>query len=131
MRLLPILALLTVGALPPPALAQPVLPPGAPSPASPLRLPGARAPSRLQSVEESSTNAAAPGDLRPERPVVPQIDIRFGESAAEPPIEPTTASGRPAPPGGIDDAAARCQAEEDAILRAECRDRNARTPAPK
>ena len=131
LRTLPIWTLLLAGALPPDALAQMAVPPAVAASAAPLRLPDTRPPPRVQSVEESSANAAVPGDLRPERPVTPQIDIPFGQP--EPvPVKPTARTRRnPAPPGGIDDAAARCQAEEDAALRAACRDRLGRAKAPK
>jgi hypothetical protein len=65
--------------------------------------------------------------------VTPQISIPLGKTAPAPLKTParTSRAGSPAPAGGIDDATARCQAEEDASLRAECLDRVARTKAPK
>lgn len=71
-------------------------------------------------------------DLRPERPVVPQIVIPLGKRAT------VAADGKPAAPGqsnpaaaatanGIDDGAARCEAQADAPARAACRDALARS----
>ena len=88
---------------------------------------------RLRSPAETGDRATAPGDLRPERPVTPQINIPLGK-------RPTPASGAPperrfervapradtAASGGIDDAAARCESEIDTQLRADCRARRAR-----
>ena len=131
---LPILALLVVSALPPGASAQAAATPAvAAASTAPLRMPGTRPAPRRQSATESSANAAAPGELRPERPVTPQISIPLGKTAPAPLKTPARAprAGSPAPAGGVDDAAARCQAEEDASLRAECRARLAPAKLPK
>ena len=131
---LPILALLLFSALPPAASAQTAAAPAAAAASTaPLRMPATRPAPRRQSATESSTNAAAPGELRPERPVTPQIVIPLGKTAPAPLKTPARAprTGNPAPVGGVDDAAARCQAEEDASLRAECRARLAPAKLPK
>lgn len=110
------------------AFAQSAAPPTGPEPAAS----GASAPSpasrptvgpRLRSPVETGNRAAAPGDLRPERPVAPQISIPFGKNV--PPADSGTPRvvRRPNAPasGGIDDSAARCEAQADDQLRAACR----------
>ena len=84
---------------------------------------------RLRTPAEIGNRATVPGDLRPERPVTPQINIPFGKSPPPPPApgqreerlikRPTT---KPTPAsGGVDDAAARCESQVDDQLRAACR----------
>jgi hypothetical protein len=79
---------------------------------------------RLRSPVEAGNRAAAPGDLRPERPVSPQISIPFGKKPAAPTKgeERVVREGNPAR-NGVDDAAARCEAQADEQLRAACRAR--------
>lgn len=89
---------------------------------------------RLRSPVETGQRAAAPGDLRPERPVSPQITIplvrkpvprRDGRTASPPPGA--------APAGGVDDAAAHCESQADPQERARCKSRlapQARGKAP-
>ena len=107
-------------------LAQPVAVPE--MPASGASAPAAPVGPRLRSPAETGKNATAPGDLRPERPVTPQISIPFGKSPPPPSKREerviqraTAASG-----GGVDDAAARCEAQVDDQVRAACRARLAR-----
>jgi hypothetical protein len=142
---LSLLALLICAALPLAASAQTVATPSnsaatpapataaAPAASVPLRSPATQPAPRRQSARESSTNAVAPGKMRPERPVTPQISIPLGRTtpAPQPTPAPPPRAGNPTATGGVDDAAARCQAEEDATLRAECRDRLARAKTPK
>lgn len=83
---------------------------------------------RLRSPAEIGNRAAAPGDLRPERPVRPQISIPFGKT---PPPEPkgdarAVKRGNAATSGTIDDAAARCESQVDDQVRAACRAKLAR-----
>jgi hypothetical protein len=75
--------------------------------------------------------ASAP-DLRPDRPVVPQISVPLGR---KPPVPAGAASRAPrsgaAPtPGHIGDAAARCESAPDDLERAACRKRLAQTKPP-
>ena len=80
---------------------------------------------RQRSLAETANRAAAPGDLRPERPVARQISVPLGK-APPPPSKAEAAvlrQGRPAVLGGVDDAAARCDSATDAKLRAACRAR--------
>ena len=106
-------------------LAAPELPAsGASAPASP-----APVGPRLRSPIETGNRATVPGDLRPERPVTPQISIPFGKSP--PPLAKGEPRGtkRGVPPvvaGGVDDAAARCESQVDDQVRATCRARLAR-----
>jgi len=84
---------------------------------------------RLRSPAETGNRATAPGDLRPERPVSPQISIPIGKPVpADGPNADRRVLKRPAPPttGSIDDAAARCESQVDDTLRADCRARLAR-----
>lgn len=113
------------------ACSQTALPSAAPDPgAASAPAPIASAPlgPRLRSPAETGKRAQTPGDLRPERPVTPQISIPFGKKAA-----PTTPGetrivrpGNPTTAGGVDDAAARCESQADLQDRAACRARLAR-----
>ena len=106
---------------PPIAMAQASAPAAAPAapPAAPIG-------PRLMTPAESRRNASLSSDLRPERPVAPQLSIPFGKA---PPATPNAAPRSPArgtvaaSTGSIDDAAARCEARADARLRATCRDK--------
>lgn len=102
-------------------MAEPVLPASAAS----APVPAAPAGPRLRSPAETGNRAAAPGDLRPERPVTPQISIPFGKLPPPPKGEAGAARrGNPAAPSGtVDDAAARCESQVDDQLRAACRAR--------
>ena len=107
------------------AMAQvdPAAPPSAASAA-----PAAKPRPRLMTPAEAGDSASPRGELRPERPVTPQLTIPFGK---KPPGPTTARAARPsnaASSGGIDDATARCEAQPDAQLRAACRARPVREP---
>ena len=128
---LPLLAALLMSAVPSlPAWAQASAP--APTASAPSA-PPAKGPRLLSPAERrDNADAATSPDLRPERPIVPQISIPFGKS---PPPLPASASApraaRKAPTGGgVADAAARCDAQPSDEERAACRKRNARISAP-
>lgn len=73
--------------------------------------------------QQSRESATAPGDLRPDRPVVPQVNVPLGRKPATP-VKPQSAASRrreAEPAGGIDDAVARCEAQADRQVRADCR----------
>ena len=100
-------------------------------PASGASAPSATAPTgpRLRSPAETGNRAATPGELRPERPVTPQISIPFGKKPPPPEKggEPRTVKrGKPAASGDVDDAAARCESQTDPTVRASCRAKLAR-----
>ena len=78
---------------------------------------------RLRTPAETAARAAAPGDLRPERPVVPQVSIPLGKKTPPTTKRETRAmrNGTAAASGGVHDAAARCEALADAEERASCR----------
>lgn len=80
---------------------------------------------RLVSPVEMNQNASPPGELRPENPVTPQIVIPLrNQSAVQPqPEKRKPKAAKPAPTGGVNDAAARCEALSDAAARAACRDK--------
>ena len=93
-------------------------------------VPGASAPSvakagrRALTPAELRANAAPPDDLRPEGPVVPQLSIPLGKPKPGP-VKPKLRAMRPNPAassGGVNDTAARCEAEADESARAQCRD---------
>lgn len=112
-------------------------------PASEAQRPAASVPRskpipRLLSPTESRDSATTPGDLRPERPVTPQISIRLGKlppPAAPPPARPSY-PGQPEPSATDEarDAArieheaavARCEAQAGEQVREKCRDALAR-----
>ena len=108
--------------------ALPVLPgPGASAPAPAPAGPRQRGPA------ETGNRATAPGDLRPERPVAPQITIPLGK---KPPVVPDRNASAPprsdsAPPGGVDDAVARCESQADPQELAACRAKLARAARAK
>jgi hypothetical protein len=108
------------------ALAQPSLPPTAADvPASGASAPAAARPvgPRLRSPAETGNRATVPGDLRPERPVTPQISIPFGKSPPPPSKreERVTKRNTAASGGSVDDAVARCESQVDDNVRAACR----------
>ena len=91
----------------------------------------------LPTPAESRARASPPGELRPERPVAPQISIPLGNKPAPEASKPMSRAAprgnpalTPASTGGVDDAAARCGAQSQGELSALCRDRLAReTPS--
>lgn len=100
-------------------------------PASQPAPPATRAAPRRLSTTELRDSATAPGELRPERRVVPQIVIPIGRGA--PAAAAPAARARrtdPAPPAAaIDDRAARCEALPGSAARARCHDRLAHQAA--
>lgn len=111
------------------AFAQASAPPAPEPRASGASTPASAAPTgpRMRSPSETGNRAAAPGDLRPERPVTPQISVPFGKKPlpSTKADERATQRGKPAA-GSVDDAAARCESQTDAQVRAACRARLAR-----
>jgi hypothetical protein len=83
---------------------------------------------RLLTPTEKRDSATAPGDVRPERKVTSQVNIPIGKTPPGSPKVDARAARRPpaASAVGIDDAAARCEAELDDAVRAICRDKRAR-----
>ena len=78
---------------------------------------------KLLSPAETRDSASMPGELRPEQPAKPQINIPLGRT---PPVAATAASAaasraQPGTKAGINDAVARCEAIVDETLRARCR----------
>ena len=109
--------------------ALPVLPGASAAPAPARPAPGPR----LLTPEQKRDDAAPAGDLRPERPVEPQISIPLGKKTGAAPGKPAARvlnRGKTPADGGIDDAAARCEAQPDA-LRAQCRDKLSRENGPR
>lgn len=108
-----------------PAAPPTMAPAPAPAPASASAPAGKAAPGgpRLRTPAETAARAAAPGDLRPERPVVPQVSIPLGKKTPPTTKRETRAmhNGTTAASGGVHDAAARCEALADAEERASCR----------
>ncbi|MFM9917653.1 MAG: hypothetical protein ACKVOX_17775 [Rhizobacter sp.] len=97
----------------------------APAPAARASAPAAVTPGpRLMSPAEMNQNASPPGELRPENAVTPQIVIPLrNQRAVQPKPEKRNLKGvKPATAGGVNDAAARCEALPDAAARAACRD---------
>jgi hypothetical protein len=86
---------------------------------------------RLLSPAEKRDNAdaAAGPDLRPDRPVVPQISIPFGKGPKPPPASAPRAA-RKGPNGGVTDTAARCEAQTSDEERAACRKQAAHISSP-
>ena len=121
--------LLSAVVLPQSAFAQASAPPPLAAPASSPPTPSGP---RLLSPAEKRDNAdaAAAPDLRPDRPVVPQIRVPFDRA---PPVSTASAprrSGGAAPPGPIGDAAASCEAQPSDQQRASCRKQLAQAKPP-
>ena len=96
----------------------------APAASAPASAPLAATPGpRVQTPTELRDSASTPGDLRPEERVTPQIVIPLRKSA--PPTKAQRAATRrgiaASASGGIDDSAARCEAEASKAAREECR----------
>jgi hypothetical protein len=125
-RCLPIVIALPIAVSPVAATAQAsAQPPITAASASPR---AAKPTPRPLSPAESRDIAAPPGDLRPERPVTPQVTIPLRKTQdAAPKFDPRAARrSKPASTGGINDAAARCEAQSDEQARAKCLDKLAR-----
>ena len=87
---------------------------------APASSPTAASPGRrVLTPAEKRETSSMPGDLRPEDPVKPQIvlPLRKEASSATPPSARRSASAS----GGIDDAAARCEAQVSRQARERCR----------
>ena len=130
MKTLPLAAALTLAAWLISSIAQNATTP--PLPAASVPTESKPAPKALSpaALRESAT---PPGDLRPEDPVRPQINIPLGRKpvaslAAEPRAQRRIGSASAAA-GGIDDASARCEAEVDTQARLACRGKLAQTAA--
>jgi hypothetical protein len=104
--------------------------PGASGPSMGRAAPGPlKPPPKLPTAQQKRDQAAESGDLRPDRPVTPQLNIPLGKGTSHKPQRTTGRPGtRPSSGGsGIDDSVARCNAESDPQARADCR---AALPAP-
>ena len=132
-RCLPFAAALAFALAPPLVSAQASAPPS--ESAASAGLPTGPVGPRLLTPTESRNRASPPGELRPERPVTPQISIPFGKKPP-PPTRPDPRAPHPgnaASASSADDAVARCEAERGEQVRAKCRDRlahEARSRAP-
>jgi len=122
-------AALAMTALPLVAVAQASAPAEVAASAAPAPPPGPRV--LTPQDQRNKANAAAAPDLRPERPVVPQISLPLGRTPPAPTPSPRPPrSGAAAPPGHIGDAAARCESLPGDLERASCRKRLAQAKPP-
>lgn len=116
-----LLATMVVGVLVPwglPLHAQPtgVVATAATAPSAPASSPPAANPARrVLTPTEKRETSSMPGDLRPGDRVTPQIVVPLRRTS--PPPAARTASA----PGGIDDTAARCEAQASRQARESCR----------
>jgi hypothetical protein len=109
-----------------PYLSAPKLAPAASS-AAPI-VPHAKPPPRLLTPEEKRDSDAQPDDLKIDRAVTPQLTIPFGKTPP-PSAQGNARAARRSPAAsavGVDDDAARCEAEADDATRAICRDKRAK-----
>ena len=128
-RHLPLLAALIAAALPLAAFAQASAPPVVSSAAS--AAPAPTGPRLLTPAEKrDNAGAAASPDLRPDRPVVPQISIPFGRTPPATPGSAPARRGAATPPGPVGDSAARCEALSGDVERSSCRKRVAHSKPP-
>lgn len=81
---------------------------------------------RLPTPAESRERAQPVDEAQPAGKAMPQISLPLGK-APPAPLLPSRRRNAASAARGIDDAAARCEAEADAQQRAACRDRLART----
>ena len=117
-------AVVVVAAVLTPAMAQT----GAtPAPTAASVPPAAKAGPKRPTPTELRDSATIKGDLRPDDRVIPQIVIPLRKGGA-PTTTPPGAARRvaPAASGGIDDTAARCEAESTPQDRKQCREARAR-----
>jgi len=108
-------------------------PPAAASAASAASAQAPTGPRVLTPTEQrnNADNASAP-DLRPDRPVVPQISVPFGRpppASGPAPSSPRRRGEAAPPPAPIGDAAARCESLVSDLERAACRKRLAQAKA--
>lgn len=113
-RILPRLSLWIVAAVGLPVAAQTAAVPD-PNPAATRAI--KPTPKPLTPVQQAQATAT-PGELRPERPVMPQVQAPFGRVPPPPTADPT-----PVPTETLDQRLARCQAELGEKARTECRQR--------
>jgi hypothetical protein len=114
-----VLATMAIGpAMAQPQAAAPAAPPASAAPAASAPRPGDKpllAPMKMPQPEapavQRSKEATIPGDLRPERQNVPQLNLKFGKGSPGG-AGPTT--------GGIDDSVARCRAKRTSAEREAC-----------
>ena len=69
-----------------------------------------------------------PDETRPQGQPVPQLNIPLGKGAAgtaKPTVNNGSSSQKTTGGGGVNDSAARCEAERDSVARDACRDRAA------
>jgi hypothetical protein len=120
-RCWPMATVLACVALPSSAWAQASAPPS-PAASAPVAAKARPPPLTPQQLRESATS---PGELRPEHAAVPQINVPLGRKPAVPMKPQSNASrrGEAEPADGIDDAVARCEAQADRQVRADCRAR--------
>jgi hypothetical protein len=99
---------------------------GAAPPSNAASAPSAAKPGpRLQTPLELREGATAPGELRPDERVTPQIVIPLRKNTP-PPTKPQRAAARrgiaASASGGIDDSVARCEAQASKAAREKCLD---------
>jgi hypothetical protein len=84
---------------------------------------------RVVTNSEQREASATPGALRPDPKVAPQVSIPLVATPVGAAKKPFTGRSGNAPvTGGIDDSAARCEAESTAQQREQCRNKLPRTP---
>ena len=120
LRCLTRLAMVALAVAMVPALAQTA----APAASAPASAPLASKPGpRLQTPTELRDSASTPGDLRPEERVTPQVVIPLRKpNPVSPPkaVKGAPRQGAAASSAGIDDSAARCEAEQSKPTRDKC-----------
>ena len=127
MKTLPLAVALTLAAWLISAVAQNAIAPPLPGASAPTTIKPAPRPLSPTELRESAT---PPGDLRPQDPVRPQINIPLGKKPAlapEPRAQRRIGSASAAAGGGVNDASARCEAEADTQARLACRSKLAQT----
>ena len=118
-------SLILAAVAPPYAIAQTVTPPTSIAASA---VPAGKPEKKNLTPSESRDSATAPGDLRPEKRITPQITIPLNNAGQVSPKAVLTHPPRAkhAVSGSVDDAAARCTAISDAQAREQCRERLSR-----
>jgi hypothetical protein len=92
----------------------------------PLNAAGQTSAPQSKPAEARGATVTGPSAMQPAPWAAPQITIPLVKPRPLTLDPPALQNGKPAPPGGVNDAAARCEAQADMQVRAQCRDKLAR-----
>jgi hypothetical protein len=122
-RCLPLATALMCGAVASAAWSQAATPASAPAATAAKPAPGKVEPKLLSPAQKRDISTAPDETSQPAGPVIPQISIPLGRTAPAPTAKSALNGSKTKTTGGINDAAARCNAQTDAQAREACRDK--------